>query len=121
MTIGINGYEAVIPRFGYDENSGLPRRVGSGEYCFELLLNLNKIDKVNNYIIYLPQSPTLDMPKERENWHYKIVGPRKMWTLFGLSLEFLLKKDIIDVFSSPTHYLPLFSPKKSAVSILDVS
>ena len=53
MTIGINGYEAVISRFGRDPKTGLPRRVGSGEYCFELLVNLNKIDKKNQYIIFL--------------------------------------------------------------------
>jgi len=121
MTIGINGYEAVVSRFGYDQKSGLPRRVGSGAYCFELLLSLNKIDKVNNYIIYLPQSPTSDLPKERDNWHYKMVRPKKMWTLFGLSLEFLLGKSKPDVFFSPTHYLPIFSPRKSAISVLDVS
>lgn len=121
MTIGINGYEAVVPRFGYDEKSGLPRRVGSGEYCFELLLNLNKIDKKNSYIIYLPQSPTADLPKESANWHYKIVRPRKMWTLFGLSLEFLLKRSKPDVFFSPTHYLPIFAPKRCVISILDLS
>ena len=121
MVIGINGYEAVIPRFGYDSETGLPRRVGSGEYCFELLLSLNKIDKKNNYIIYLPQSPTSDLPRESSRWHYKIVKPRKMWTLFGLSLEFLLKRSRPDVFFSPTHYLPIFTPKKSVISILDVS
>ena len=121
MVVGINGYEAVVPRFGYDSNTGLPRRVGSGEYCFELLLSLNKIDKKNNYIIYLPQSPTSDLPKESSRWHYKIVKPRKMWTLFGLSLEFLLKRSRPDVFFSPTHYLPIFTPKKSVISILDVS
>ena len=91
MTIGINGYEEVVRRFGYDEKTGLPRRVGSGEYCFELLLNLNKLDKENNYIIYLPQAPSSDLPKESSNWRYKIVRPRKMWTLLGLSLEFLFK------------------------------
>jgi len=121
MTIGINGYEAVVPRFGYDEKTGLPRRVGSGEYCFELLLNLNKIDRENNYIIYLPQAPTSDLPKESANWHYKVVRPRKMWTLFGLSLEFLLKRSKPDVFLSPTHYLPIFTPSRSFISILDVS
>lgn len=110
-----------MSRFGYDTKTGLPRRVGSGEYCFELLLNLNKIDKKNNYIIYLPQQPTSDLPKESSRWHYKIVGPRKMWTLIGLSLEFLLRRSKPDVFFSPTHYLPIVSPKKSAVSILDVS
>jgi glycosyltransferase involved in cell wall biosynthesis len=121
MTIGINGYEAVVPRFGYDLKTGLPRRVGSGEYCFQLLVNLNKIDKKNNYLIYLPQNPTADLPKEAKNWHYKIVGPRKMWTLLGLSLEFLLRRSKPDVFFSPTHYLPIIAPKKSAISILDVS
>ncbi len=121
MVIGINGYEAVVPRFGYDSKTGIPRRVGSGEYCFELLLNLNKLDKKNNYIIYLPQSPTSDLPKESEKWRYNIVKPRKAWTLFGLSLEFLLKRSKPDVFFSPTHYLPIFSPKKSVISILDVS
>jgi glycosyltransferase involved in cell wall biosynthesis len=121
MIIGINGYEAVVPRFGYDLKTGLPRRVGSGEYCFQLLVNLNKIDKKNNYIIYLPQKPTADLPKEAKNWHYKIVGPKKMWTLIGLSLEFLFRRSKPDVFFSPTHYLPIFAPKKSAISILDVS
>lgn len=121
MTIGINGYEAVVPRFGYDQMSGLPRRVGSGEYCFELLLNLNKIDKKNNYIIYLPQAPVSDLPKESKSWHYKIVKPAKMWTLVGLSLEFLLRRSKPDVFFSPTHYLPIFAPQKSVISILDIS
>lgn len=121
MLIGINGYEAVVPRFGYDQKTNLPRRVGSSEYCFQLLLNLNKIDKKNNYIIYLPQNPTLDLPKESQNWHYKIIRPRRMWTLFGLSLEFLFKRSKPDVFFSPTHYLPIVAPKKSVISVLDVS
>jgi glycosyltransferase involved in cell wall biosynthesis len=121
MIIGINGYEAVVPRFGYDQKTGLPRRVGSGEYCYQLLLNLNKIDKKNNYIIYLPQSPTVDLPKESSKWHYRIVGPRKLWMLLGLSLEFLLRRSKPDVFFSPTHYLPIVSPNKSAISILDLS
>lgn len=121
MTIGMNGYEAVIPRFGYDPKTDLPRRVGSGEYCFQLLLNLNKIDKKNSYIIYLPQSPTSDLPEESSRWHYKIVKPWKMWTLLGLSLEFLLRRSKPDVFFSPTHYLPIFSPLKSTISILDIS
>jgi glycosyltransferase involved in cell wall biosynthesis len=121
MLIGINGYEAVVSRFGHDPKTGLPRRVGSSEYCFQLLLNLNRIDKKNKYLIYLPQSPTPDLPEESVNWHYKVVKPRKMWTLIGLSLEFLLKRSKPDVFFSPTHYLPVFTPKKSAISVLDVS
>lgn len=121
MRVGINGYEAVVPRFGYDAKTNLPLRVGSSKYSFELLVNLYKIDKKNDYIIYLPQNPTSDLPKVRENWHYKLVGPRKLWTLFGLSLEFLFGGRRVDVFFSPTHYLPIFTPSCSAISILDVS
>lgn len=121
MKIGINGYEAVIPRLGYDKATGLPLRVGSAEYCFELLINLYNLDKKNDYIIYLPQNPTADLPKERNNWHYRVVKPRRLWMLLGLSLEFLLKRSMPDVFFSPTHYLPLITPAKSAISILDVS
>ncbi len=121
MLIGINGYEAVIPRFGYDKETGLPRRVGSAEYCFKLLINLYKLDKQNEYIIYLPKDPSSDFPEERDNWHYKIVKQKKMWTLIGLTLEFLLKRSKPDVFFSPTHYLPIVVPSNSAISILDVS
>ncbi|MBI5123441.1 glycosyltransferase family 4 protein [Candidatus Roizmanbacteria bacterium] len=120
MKIGINGYEAVVPRFGYNKDTGLPNRVGSSVYCFELLNNLSKIDKENNYEIFLPQSPTNDLPKATEAWKYRVLAARKMWTITSLSLE-LLKNRSLDVFFTPTHYLPLFAPKKSVVSILDVS
>ncbi len=120
MKIGINGYEAVVPRFGYNKDTGLPNRVGSSLYCFELLKNLEKIDKKNTYEIYLPQIPTNDLPKSSENWKYKVLPSRKMWTLTSLSFE-LMKNRSLDVFFTPSHYLPLFAPKKSVVSILDVS
>ena len=120
MNIGINGYEAVVPRFGYNKE-GLPNRVGSSVYCYELLTHLNKIDKKNSYLIYLPKEPTKDMPEERKNWKYKVIKARKLWTLTSLSLSLLKSKSSIDVFLSPTHYLPFFAPSKSVVSILDVS
>ncbi|MDP3987636.1 MAG: glycosyltransferase family 1 protein [Candidatus Levybacteria bacterium] len=121
MKIGINGYEAVVPRFGYDQKTGLPRRVGSGEYCYRLLLNLNRIDKKNDYTIYLPTFPSPDFPPESENWHYKIIGKKTIWTLFDLSFYFFKKREKPDVFFSPTHYLPLFTPFPCAISILDLS
>ncbi len=120
MNIGINGYEAVVPRFGYSRE-GLPNRVGSSIYCYELLFHLNKIDRKNNYLIYLPQKPAKDMPQERENWKYKVIGARKAWTLTSLSFELFKKQSNPDVFFSPTHYLPFLSPSKSVISILDVS
>lgn len=121
MKIAINGYEAVIPRFGYNPETKLPNRVGSSIYNFEILLNLEKIDKVNDYTIYLPIAQSKDMPSERNNWKYKIVQAKKLWTLTALSSEFFFKRPQIDVYFNPTHYLPPFAPENSVVSILDLS
>src|SRR3989344_1739014 len=120
MTIGINGYEAVVPRFGFDKKTSLPNRVGSGEYCFQILTELARIDKKNNYIIFLPQKPSPDMPSESENWKYKVISS-KLWTILGLSRIFMMNRSTIDIFFSPTHYLPLYVGKPSVISILDVS
>lgn len=119
MKIGINGYEAVIPRFGYDKK-GLPHRVGSSEVCFQLLSQLAKIDNKNEYVIYLPCEPTPDMPEESDSWHYEVIKSRKLWTILGLSRA-LAKKPKLDVFFSPTHYGPLSTPCPEVISVLDVS
>lgn len=119
MRIGINGFEAVVPRFGFDKD-GLPRRVGSSEFCFQLIKKLSVIDKKNEYVIYLPQDPTSDMPIEQENWKYKIIPSKKLWTIFGLSKS-LIKEKNLDLFFSPTHYAPLFVKCPQVISILDVS
>ena len=128
MTIGINGYEAVVSRFGINEKTGLPVRVGSSEYVFQLLIKLNKIDKDNDYRIYIPSiasgfnPKTLGLPLEDEHWKYiaveKKVGP---WTMVALSRRLFKDKNKLDVFFSPTHYLPLRIPCPSVISILDVS
>ena len=120
MNIGINGYEAVVSRFGFDKKTNLPVRVGSGEYAYELLLELSKVDKKNNYYVYLPIKPTRDMPSENKQWRYIVFPSKKLWTLLGLSNKLLKNKEKINVFFSPTHYLPPIAPK-SVISILDVS
>lgn len=119
MRIGINGYEAVVPRFGYDEK-GLPRRVGSGEFSFRLISELSK-DNENKYTVYLPKNPTPDMPAESDNFRYSVFSSKKLWTMAGLSKKLHSDRDKLDVFFSPTHYLPFFIPFPSVVSILDVS
>jgi glycosyltransferase involved in cell wall biosynthesis len=121
MKIGINGYESVIPRFGYDADSGLPNRVGSGEFCFQLLSAISKLDSRNEYYIYLPTSPTQDMPGEKENWKYEVFTSFKLWTLIGLSQKLFKNQYKLDVFFSPTHYLPVNYKVPSVISVLDVS
>ena len=119
MKIGINGYEAVVPRFGHNKETGLPNRVGSSEFCFQLLSKLSKLDTSNDYSVFLPVEPSLDMPKQTEKWRYVAFHSKKLWTLLGLSRK--LNSYNLDVFFSPTHYLPLYTASPSVISILDVS
>ena len=111
MIIGIDGNEANVEK-----------RVGIGEYAYELLRQFEgfKIDNLR-FTIYLKNKPLEDMPREREGWNYKIIGPKKMWTQFALPLNLFLSPKKPDVFFSPSHYAPRFSPVPTAISIMDLS
>jgi glycosyltransferase involved in cell wall biosynthesis len=111
MIIGIDGNEANIEH-----------KVGIGEYAYELLRQFEGFKiKDLRFRIYLKAAPLSDMPKAREGWEYRIIGPRKMWTQFALPFSLLLDKKRPDVFFSPSHYAPRFSPVPTAMSIMDLS
>lgn len=110
MKIAIDGYEANVLQ-----------RLGSSQVAFELLRNLEKIDKKNEYIILLPSPPLGDLPKERAGWNYKILKPKRLWTQIALPLYLYTSKPRADLIFSPTHYIPAFSPVKRVVTVFDLS
>lgn len=111
MIIGIDGNEANVEK-----------RVGIGEYAFELLREFEKLGRKNiDFRIYLKNEPLKDMPRESSNWKYKVIGPRKFWTQFRLPFELYFGNERPDVFFSPSHYGPRFAPMSSAISIMDLS
>jgi glycosyltransferase involved in cell wall biosynthesis len=115
MIIGIDGNEANVSK-----------RVGISEYAYWLLHFFAEFAAKGKtpgvtFVIYLKQRPVKALPKETANWKYKIVGPGKFWTQFGLPLNLFLSKPRPDVFFSPTHYAPRFSPAPSVISVMDLS
>lgn len=110
MKIWIDGYEANVPQ-----------RLGSSQIAFELLRGLERLDKKNEYVILLPSPPLDDLPKEREGWKYRVLKPRKLWTRIALPLALLSARKKPDLFFSPTHYIPRFSPVKRVVTVFDLS
>ena len=118
MIIGIDGNEANVSR-----------RVGISEYSFELLKQFKEFqffpsrESMRNvkFRVYLKNIPMDHMPEESERWRYKVIGPRKFWTQFGLPLNLYITQPLPDIFFSPTHYAPRFSPVPTAISIMDVS
>ncbi len=110
MKIWIDGYEA-----------NTLQRLGSSQVVYELIRHFEKIDHENDYTILLPSSPLGDLPREREGFRYKILKPKKLWTRIALPLALYTAKQKPDIFFSPTHYIPRFSPVKRIVTIFDLS
>lgn len=109
MIIGIDGNEANVRQ-----------KVGIGQYAYNLLSGLSK-NKKDKFIIYLKNPPRADMPAASAFWLYKLIGPKFMWTRIGLPINLLLSKDKPDIFFSPTHYAPIYSPCPTVISVMDLS
>ena len=109
MNIGIDGNEA---------NTKI--RVGVGQYAYNLLLELNRQNKNDNYYIFLKNDAVDDLPPESKKWHYIIFGPKILWTKFALPLHLLFFTKKINVFYSPSHYSPLFSIIPTVPTIHDI-
>jgi len=108
MLIGIDGNEANVKN-----------RVGSNVYSYELLQALHKLKA--KAVVYLKDKPLNDLPKQSGWWQYRIVGPRRFWTQFGLPLDLYLHQPRPDVFFTPGHYLPRWAPCPTVMSIMDLS
>jgi glycosyltransferase involved in cell wall biosynthesis len=113
MLIGIDGNEANINN-----------KVGSGQYAFELLTQFSseklKVQSVK-FEIFLKDNPNEQMPQESKEWEYSFFGPRKLWTQIALPLRLYTQRKKPDIFFTPSHYAPRFSPVPTAISIMDMS
>lgn len=110
MLIGIDGNEANVTE-----------RVGSNVYAFELIKAIEKLDKKNEYTIYLREKKKPDLPQKREKLSYRVLPPKHLWTQWRLPLDLYLHQPRPQVFFTPGHYAPRFSPTPTIISILDLS
>jgi glycosyltransferase involved in cell wall biosynthesis len=109
MQIGIDGNEA-----------NLEQRVGVGQYAYNIIKELASLDKKNIYHIYLKNTPLPDMPPASKNWHYHVFGPAKLWTKLALPFHLYTDGLKLDLFYSPSHYSPHFSPFPTVPTIHDL-
>lgn len=111
MRIGIDGNEANVEK-----------KVGISEYAFQLLTEFTKnTDSKNLFQIYLKDNPRVDLPVKGDHVTYRIVKPSKLWTQIGLPKDLFFHKPRPDVFFSPNHYAPRFSPIPTVISIMDLA
>jgi len=113
MNIGINAYEANVTH-----------RVGSNQYAYCMLVELEKLAKNDDVTLYIASKPLQDMPAERLGWRYKILKPTLLWSQWRLPLELyfqMLTGKKYDVFFSLGHYAPRFCPFPSVICIMDLA
>ncbi len=109
MIIGIDANEA-----------NLSNRVGVGQYAFHILNHLYHQDHHNRYYIYLKNPPLSDFPAPKPNWRYFVFGPQKIWTKFALPVKLYTQFTKPNLFFSPSHYSPHFSPIPTIPTIHDL-
>ncbi len=109
MIIGIDANEANVTN-----------RVGIGQWSYNILTHIYKLDQKNTYFIYLKNQPLSDLPKPSSNWQYKVIGPQKLWTKIALPLNLFLSSPKPDIFVSLSHYSPLICPCPTIPSIMDL-
>ena len=113
MVIGIDGNEANIEK-----------RVGANVYAFELLRAICQLQKkgiVNHkLIVFLKRPPLSNMPKETQNFKYKIIRGGGAWILTRLMPHLWRNLEKLDIIFSPSHYVPLICLQPRACSIMDL-
>ena len=113
MIIGIDGNEANIVT-----------KVGVNVYAFNLLWGIYKLqDQWQNkhkVIVYLKNSPLPDLPKPIKSFSYKVIPGGGAWIVKKLTPKLFTDKPRPDIFFSPSHYVPPFSPIPRVCSIMDL-
>jgi len=109
-------------RIGIDINeANVTNRVGSNQYAFEILKRIERIDKKNQFELFLSKRPVGDLPDERKNWTYKVLAPGFFWTQWRLPLDLFTRREKLDVFLSLGHYGPRFSRVPTVVTVMDLA
>jgi glycosyltransferase involved in cell wall biosynthesis len=99
MIIGIDGNEANISY-----------KVGVNQYAYELIWEFYRMKKSgktkDSFIIFLKNEKKPDLPDEIDGFRYQMIPGKILWQFFSLTPRLIIGKKV-DVFFSPSHYLPL--------------
>ena len=113
MIIGIDGNEANIVT-----------KVGVNVYAFNLLWGIYKLQgqwqNKHKVIVYLKNLPLPDLPKPTKSFSYKVIPGGGAWIVKKLTPKLFTDKPRPDIFFSPSHYVPPFSPVPRVCSIMDL-
>jgi glycosyltransferase involved in cell wall biosynthesis len=108
MTIGIAA-----------EHANTANPTGVEHYCRQLICALSRLDKENDYKLYLRTDPRPWIIRLPRNFTYKVIRSRIAWTQIGVSWEILRRRP--DALLVPSFSMPLIHPNNSIVTIHDLA
>lgn len=68
----------------------------------------------------LAEPPLKDLPKETNNWHHRVIGPKKLWTQLAAPWHLYTHQYDYDVYFTPGHYAPRFAKVPYVSSVMDL-
>ena len=108
---------------GFDASRAfVGQATGTENYSLNLLKSLAKVDRKNKYRVYLRESSRFTVHGSRSrktvnselitdnrdwpaNFEFRLIGPSRLWTQFGLALE--TWRNPVDLLFVPAHTLPI--------------
>ncbi len=109
MLIGIDANEANIHR-----------RVGVNQYAFNLLQALSRLKTKHDFVIYHRDGLLPDLPPVSLHWDYRYIPFPGLWTQTRLPWDLFTHRPRPDVFFSPSHYAPRYSPVPTVIAVMDL-
>lgn len=98
-------------------------KVGVHRYAFELLWGMYRLHEEwkekYKIVIFLKETPKNNLPKEKNGWNYHVLPGKGLWILKNLMPHLWMNKNI-DVFFSPSHYLPPLTSIPKVCTIHDL-
>jgi len=107
-------------KIGFDASRvSIRQKTGTENYSYNLLKELLKIDRKNDYLLYLREDPP-DFVKSFKNVSFKKIPLPRLWTQAGLASEVTFNPP--DILFVPAHTMPLIHRPglKTIVTIHDL-
>lgn len=96
----------ALLRIGFDGSRAfLKEKTGTENYSFQLLKHLALIDQKNEYLVYLAPGCQVQKSEWPQNYKFKTINYKRLWTQVGLSIQTFIDK--LDILFVPAHTLPL--------------
>ena len=105
-------------RIGIDAR--VSRHTGIREYVRNLIKNLRKIDRSNQYVIFLNTEDFPDYSLEHSGFKHRIISSKAFTISEQVEIPFFARLERLDIYHSPHFLLPLLNSCRNVVTIHDL-